>query len=87
MRTGDGVVVELKADRTLKVSAFTLPEPRRLVVDLSGVVNHVDRHLMPVNAPLVSQVRVAQFQATPEPITRVVIDLRSDADYQVERHC
>ncbi len=84
VRTGDGVVVELKADRTLKVSSFTLPEPRRLVLDLSGVVNHVDRHLMPVNAPLVSQVRVAQFQATPEPITRVVIDLRSDADYQVD---
>ena len=84
VRTGDGVVVELKADRTLKVSSFTLPEPRRLVLDLSGVVNHVDRHLMPVNAPLVSQVRVAQFQATPEPITRVVIDLRSEAEYQVD---
>ncbi len=83
VRTGDGVVVELKADRTLNVSSFTLPEPKRLVVDLRGVVNHVNRHLMPVNAPLVSQVRVAQFQATPEPITRVVIDLRSDADYQV----
>ena len=84
VRTGDGVVVELKADRTLKVSSFTLPEPRRLVLDLSGVVNHVDHHLMPVNSPLVSQVRVAQFQATPEPITRVVIDLRSDADYQID---
>ncbi len=65
-------------------ASFTLPEPRRLVLDLSGVVNHVDRHLMPVNSPLVSQVRVAQFQATPEPITRVVIDLRSDADYRVD---
>jgi len=84
VRTGDGVVVELKADRVLKVSSFTLPEPRRLVLDLSGVVNHVDRHLMPVNAPLVSQVRVAQFQAAPEPITRVVIDLRSEAEYQVD---
>ncbi len=84
VRTGDGVVVELKADRTLEVTSFTLPEPRRLVLDLSGVVNHVGHHLMPVNAPLVTQVRVAQFQTVPEPITRVVIDLRSDADYRVD---
>ena len=76
MRTGDGVVVELKSDRPISVRAFTLPDPRRLVLDLNGVINHVDRHLMPVNSPLVSQVRVAQFQATPNPVpTRVVIDL------------
>ena len=83
VRTGDGVVVELKSDRTLHVRAFTLPDPSRLVLDLEGVINHVDRHLMPVNAPLVSQVRVAQFQATPEPVTRVVVDLRGRADYSI----
>ena len=83
VRTGDGVVVELKSDRPLHVRAFTLPDPRRLVLDLKGVINHVDRHLMPVNAPLVSQVRVAQFQATPEPVTRVVVDLRDRADYSI----
>jgi type IV pilus assembly protein PilQ len=32
----------------------------------------------------VSQVRVAQFQATPVPVTRVVIDLRSKAEYSVD---
>jgi type IV pilus assembly protein PilQ len=83
VRTGDGVIVELKSDRTLHVRAFTLPDPSRLVFDLEGVINHVDRHLMPVNAPLVSQVRVAQFQATPEPVTRVVVDLRGRADYSI----
>jgi hypothetical protein len=82
-RTGGGVVVELRADRPISVQAFTLPEPRRLVLDLDGVINRVDRHLLPVNSPLVSQVRVAQFQATPVPITRVVVDLRSQADYTV----
>ena len=83
VRTGDGVVVELKSDRTLHVRAFTLPDPSRLVLDLKGVINHVNRHLMPVNSPLVSQVRVAQFQATPEPVTRVVVDLRGQADYSI----
>jgi type IV pilus assembly protein PilQ len=84
MRSGDGVVVELKSDRPISVQAFTLPEPRRLVLDLDGVINRVDRHLLPVNSPMVSQVRVAQFQATPVPVTRVVIDLRAEADYAVD---
>jgi len=84
MRSGDGVVVELKSDRPISVRAFTLPEPRRLVLDLNGVINRVDRHLLPVNSPMVSQVRVAQFQATPVPITRVVIDLLRDADYSID---
>ncbi len=83
VRTGDGVVVELKSDRPLHVRAFTLPDPSRLVLDLNGVINHVARRLMPVNAPLVSQVRVAQFQATPEPVTRVVLDLRGRVDYRI----
>jgi type IV pilus assembly protein PilQ len=82
-RTGGGVVVELKADRPISVQAFTLPEPRRLVLDLDGVINRVDRHLLPVNSPLVSQIRVAQFQASPVPITRVVVDLRSQTDYSI----
>jgi type IV pilus assembly protein PilQ len=84
MRSGSGVVVELKADRPIRVQAFTLPEPRRLVLDLDGVINRVDRHLLPVNSPLVSQVRVAQFQATPVPVTRVVVDLRSEAEYAID---
>ena len=83
-RTGDGVVVELRSDRPISVRAFTLPEPRRLVLDLNGVINRVDRHLLPVNSPLVSQIRVAQFQAAPVPVTRVVIDLRSEAEYSID---
>jgi type IV pilus assembly protein PilQ len=78
------VVVQLKSDRPISVKAFTLPEPRRLVLDLDGVINRVDRHLLPVNSPLVSQVRVAQFQAAPVPVTRVVIDLRGKAEYSIE---
>jgi len=84
IRTGDGVVIELKSDRSLNVTAFTLPEPRRLVLDLDGVINRVDRYLMPVNSPLVSQVRVAQHSTDPELVTRVVLDLRGDADYRID---
>ncbi len=84
VRTGDGVVVELRSDSTLDVRAFTLPDPRRLVLDLDGVINRVNDRLMPVNSPLVSQVRVAQFQAEPSPVTRVVLDLRGEATYRID---
>ncbi len=84
VRTGDGVVVELKANGPLQPRAFTLPEPRRLVIDLEGVINHVDRHLVSVNSPLVLQVRVAQNRTVPEPMTRVVVDLRGEASFRVD---
>ena len=84
VRTGEGVVVELRSDSTLDVRAFTLPAPRRLVLDLDGVINRVNDRLMPVNSPLVSQVRVAQFQADPSPVTRVVLDLRGEAVYRID---
>ena len=84
VRTGDGVMVELKANAPLQPNAFTLPEPRRLVVDLEGVINHCDRHLLAVNSPLVRQVRVAQNRTEPQPMTRVVVDLEQEAAFRVE---
>jgi len=74
-RSGDGVIIGLKGDGALQGQMFELPDPARLVIDFTGVVNRVDRHVFGVNAALVSRVRVAQFRAVPEPITRIVVDL------------
>jgi len=82
-RSGDGVVVELRGDGALRGRAFTLPGPDRLVVDLPGIVNRVQRTLYSVSSDVVRQVRVAQFQAVPEPITRVVIDLLGPVEFEV----
>ena len=81
-RSGEGVVVELRGDAALQGEPFTLDNPPRVAVDLRGVVNHERQHLFAVNSGLVSQVRVAQFQTTPEPITRVVVDLKSPAAFE-----
>ncbi len=83
-RSGEGVVVELRGDAALQGEPFTLDNPPRVVLDLRGVVNHERQHLFAVNSGLVSQVRVAQFQTTPEPITRVVVDLKSPAGFEFE---
>ena len=82
VRSGDGVVVELRGDGVLHGQPFTLENPHRVVVDLNGVVNHERRHLFAVNAGDVSQVRVAQHRVTPEPVTRVVVDLTGPASFE-----
>lgn len=84
IQNGEGVSILLRGDRSMAGRAFVLPDPNRLVVDLPGVINRVERHLFPVNTSLVRRVRVAQYRAVPEPITRVVVDLESDADYSIE---
>jgi type IV pilus assembly protein PilQ len=83
VRSGAGVVVELKGDRELIGDAFMLENPDRLVVDLNNVINRVDRHLFSVASDTVRRVRVAQYQATPVPITRVVVDLEGDVSYDL----
>ncbi len=80
---GNGVVVRLEGDGSLAANAFSLPSPDRVVIDLPGVVNRVSRHIQQVGSDLVRRVRVAQFRAAPDPVTRVVIDLEHPVDFRV----
>ena len=83
VRSGEGLVIELKGDGPLSGHTFSLPGPDRIVVDLPGVVNRVQQTLYPVGSSLVRQVRVAQYQTAPQPIARVVVDLESPAAYEL----
>lgn len=78
-----GLGVRLAANGRVEYSAFRLENPSRLVIDLSGVRNSVDVPQQELSHPAVSRVRVAQFQSSPRPITRVVFDLAGPIDYQV----
>ncbi|MCM2316874.1 MAG: AMIN domain-containing protein, partial [Thermoanaerobaculia bacterium] len=78
-----GLGVRLAANGRVEYSAFKLENPSRLVIDLSGVRNAVDVPQQDLAHPAVRRVRVAQFQTSPRPITRVVFDLASPIDYQV----
>ncbi len=82
--SGDGIRVELRADGALAGRSFSLDSPSRVVVDLPGVVNRVARGVYSVSSPLVDRVRVAQFRSSPEPVTRIVVDLSSDAAHHLE---
>jgi len=79
--SGDGAVIELRGDGALTATAFKLPDPDRLVIDLEGVIKRFDRSTYAVGSGPVRKVRVAQNRTDPVPVTRVVVDLDGDADY------
>ncbi len=83
VRSGEGVIVDLRGDGALEGRSFTLPAPDRLVIDLDGVINRVDQYVFPVGSSIVKKVRVAQFKSLPDPVTRLVVDLEGPADYNL----
>jgi type IV pilus assembly protein PilQ len=83
-KSTDGTVeVRVSADGALKYKAFRLESPSRLVIDLEGVKNAVAKSNVAVDDEVVKRVRVAQFQVTPTPVARVVIDLAHKAEYEI----
>src|SRR5215831_2089681 len=71
----DSVTISLLGDGVFAPKDFVLENPARVVVDLPGVHNGVKRRVVPVKSDLVTRVRVSQFQAAPDEVTRVVLDL------------
>ena len=78
-------VVTLDSDGPCEFESFVLDGPDRLVVDLPGVVSRVDQYKHEVGWGGVAQVRTAQHQTEPVPITRVVFDLEGPETYVIER--
>lgn len=76
---GDLTVVEVRGDGEFTYSTFLLSNPNRFVVDLVGVTNANDRGTIQVGSDSLDRVRVAQFQAQPQPVSRVVFDLKGDS--------
>jgi len=79
-----GVSVLLSGDGPIRGKTFTLDGPSRVVLDLPGVVNRVERRVHPVGAAGVQRVRVAQFATAPKPVVRVVVDLDGPMPYSFE---
>ena len=71
----DGVAILLSGDGAFKYRAFSLADPFRFVMDLIGVMNGLEANVVPVNEQVVKGVRIAQYKAEPELVTRVVVDL------------
>jgi type IV pilus secretin PilQ/predicted competence protein len=82
--SGTSMEVQLAADGDLAYNAFKLASPARLVIDLTGVKDKLAKNV--VNVPpggVVKKIRIAQFKSSPDPVTRVVLDLDQAADYHI----
>jgi type IV pilus assembly protein PilQ len=80
----DAARLVLDVDGSVTPRTFTLPNPDRIVVDLVGAVNGAPKAPQTFETGPIARVRVSQFQTTPQPVTRVVADLRVKASYQIE---
>lgn len=74
-----GTEVTLQGDGPFRYRSFELEDLGRFVVDLVGVTATPPSFAVPSETGPIERVRAAQFRAEPEPITRVVVDLRSPA--------
>ncbi|HEY5610932.1 MAG TPA: AMIN domain-containing protein, partial [Thermoanaerobaculia bacterium] len=83
--SGSSLAISLEGDGRIDYTAFRLSNPLRIVLDLKGVRNKVDHNTMQLGDPYVQRIRVSQFQVTPLPITRVVLDLDELVEYRVVR--
>ncbi len=68
--------LRIRGDGEFSYRTFVLQEPLRFVIDLIGVVNTAAATTVSVDSQYVDQVRMAQFRPYPEPVSRVVLDLR-----------
>ncbi|MEJ2084514.1 MAG: type IV pilus secretin PilQ [Acidobacteriota bacterium] len=73
-------VIKIEGDGEFHYSTLSLRAPDRFVVDLMGVVNNAPEASIPVEGELIERIRIAQFKPYPEPISRVVVDLRESAE-------
>jgi hypothetical protein len=68
-------VVTLSGSGPLSYTTLELQNPQRLVIDLKGTVSRLDRSQVDVDKAGVLRVRAGQFRRSPEPVSRVVVDL------------
>ena len=78
--------VVLKADGAIREEHFELANPPRLVVDLLGVLDKTpkEQKTTAVDSQVLTRVRVAQFATRPQPVARVVFDLKTPKAYAIE---
>jgi len=79
-----GPVVTLSGSGRLAYTTLELENPQRLVIDLAGTVSRVDHSQVAVDRGGVQRVRAGQFKRSPEPVSRVVIDLDGPVPYHIE---
>jgi N-acetylmuramoyl-L-alanine amidase len=74
--------VIIEGTTPLSYTVRELPEPDRLIVDIAGAIFVPVKQEIPIAGAVVTEVRAAQFQTTPN-VTRVVVVLKRKTAYSV----
>ena len=83
-QSADGTAIRFVGDGGFQLNDFYLANPSRLVFDLDGVTNGVSAKTLEVGQGGVGRVRISQFQKSPKPVCRVVVDLDHRLSYRIE---
>ena len=75
LERGPETSVLVAGDGAFSYRSFQLENPDRFVLDLEGVVATPGSASVSVGGPAVERVRMAQYQSSPQPVSRVVFDL------------
>ena len=82
---GGETLVRIKGDGEFAYQSFQLEDPPRFVVDLDGAVKTETDSSLAVGSVEVERIRMAQYKSEPDPVARVVFDLRSDSQPWIGR--
>jgi type IV pilus assembly protein PilQ len=82
---GAALEVRLATDGDVAYNTFKLEKPSRIVIDLSGVNDKLARNIINVSDSSLKRIRVSQFKAAPDAVTRVVLDVDAKTTYQVTK--
>ena len=85
MERGSETRVRILGNGEFAYRSFQLEDPPRFVLDLEGAVKtEADSSLM-IDSAAVERVRMAQYRSEPEPVARVVFDLRDSSQPWIGR--
>ena len=80
---GDRISISARCNPKVLYSIFALGNPLRLVVDLYDTVYNEPTSTYPIEKYGVDRLKVGQFKSDPDPVTRMVFDLREPKLYSI----
>lgn len=75
----------IATDGRVSFKHFLLPNPDRIVIDITGVKSSVERNAMEVNLGGISRIRVGQFRTADPKVVRIVFDVTKMGPYDVRQ--
>ncbi|MFO7915214.1 MAG: AMIN domain-containing protein [Candidatus Krumholzibacteriales bacterium] len=74
--------IEISKSGNVEFEIFTMKNPARLVVDCKGAIYDLSRTIFQAQSPLAYRIRTSQFKPEPDPVCRLVIDLKKNVDHR-----